>query len=79
MGEVVQLIASPVCQETVNELVALLQEARAGELVGLAYVAMHPGQVYTANVVGKAEKSPVFTLGAIQTLTAYLLTLVTPK
>lgn len=79
MGEVVKLVPSPVSQDTVDELFALLQEARAGKIIGLTYVALHPGKEFTADVVGQSRKVPLFTLGTVQRLNQYLLDLHSSK
>lgn len=52
MGEVLQLIRQTVSHETVAALEALLQEAQAGKITGLAYVAIHQGGDFTADAVG---------------------------
>lgn len=79
MGEVIHLARSPVSRRTVDELAALLHEARSGEVVGLAYVALHRGQVFTADYVGHAKVVPVYTLGAIHFLSDHIVGLKTLK
>ena len=79
MGLVVKLVPSPVSKDTVDELAALLQEARAGKVIGLAYVALHKGQVFTADYVGQAKAAPIFTLGAIRVLSDHIVGIKPPK
>ena len=79
MGEVVKLVPSTVSKDTVDELIALLHEARAGEIVGIAYVALHPGQVFTADFIGHARTASIFTLGAIRFLSDHIVDTKDPK
>lgn len=57
-----------VSAETVSELETLLAEAKAGQLTGLAYVAMHRGADFSVNVRGRARFIPTHTLGALESL-----------
>lgn len=54
--------------QVLEALSYLLQEAQAGRITGLAYVALKPGLDFTANVVGDARKSPVLALGLASSL-----------
>ena len=55
------------CKETIAELEQLLLEARAGKLVGLAFVA-HYRDEYTVDAIGRAMTHPTLTRGAIAAL-----------
>jgi hypothetical protein len=54
--------------DTVQRLRSLLEQAEAGELVGLAWVAMYRGRDYTVNTCGAMHKNPTFCRGAIAAL-----------
>lgn len=42
-----------------------MTEARAGDLVGLAFVAVYHGYDYTADIAGEARRNPTFTRGML--------------
>ncbi len=73
MSRVVRLAERRTSKETIETLKALLAEARAGEIVGLAYIALQQGAEYTADVTGSCKTSRVITVGAIQFLVHRLL------
>lgn len=73
MGMVVRLVQRQASQETIDVLTALLAEARRGEIVGLAYVAMHQRMHYTADVKGAAKTLRAYTVCALRHLEAHLL------
>ena len=56
-----------VCQRTILALERLITQARAGELVGLAYVAVHRKQ-FTIDCIGRAEDNPILTRGMLACL-----------
>lgn len=62
------VIAAPVDQHTVDTLNKLLEEARSGKIVGIAYVALHQGPDYSGDVIGHARQHPIFTLGVVKAL-----------
>ncbi len=68
MGIVISLAQTRPSQETIDALTALLAEARSGAVVGLAYVAVHKEDEFTADVLGTAKTSPVLTIGMLQIL-----------
>lgn len=76
MGAIVSIAQGQVSQETIDALLALLAEARAGHVVGLAYVAIHPMRDYSADILGAAKSSPTFTRGALLSLDDYLSSLI---
>lgn len=55
-------------QETIETCRSLLREAEAGNVVGLAYMALHRGSDYSGHVVGRAKHTPVFALGLLRAL-----------
>ncbi len=73
MGEIVRLVQHAVSDETVAALSYLLQEARAGHVVGLAYIALHNSSSdYSADATGAARISRTFTMGALLRLNDYI-------
>jgi hypothetical protein len=75
MGEVIKLSPTTVSQETVDTLTSLLADARSGKVIGLTFVALHPGRRFEADCVGQSKTSVVFTLGALQCLESYIVAL----
>lgn len=67
-GKVVRLVPSAISQDTIAALEDLLTEARAGRVVGLAYVAMHKVYDYTVDVAGECKSTPTHTRGMLLTL-----------
>ena len=68
MAPVLKLAQPSSSTETVETLLRLLSEARAGQVVGLAYVALHSGARYSGDVVGRARAFPLYTLGLCKAL-----------
>lgn len=54
--------------DTISALEDLLQDARPGELIGLAYVAMRLDRGYSVGVAGETKRSPTFTRGMLRLL-----------
>lgn len=55
-------------QEIIAALRKLLAQAEAGEVVGLAYVAMMPSWAYQGDVIGIALQKPLVALGLASAL-----------
>lgn len=64
-----------VSQETIDLLEQLLEEARKGEVVGIAYVAQLVGGQVGMNIEGELLGDPMFTAGALQLLEQRVLAL----
>lgn len=62
------VVESTVSQDTVQYLEELLAMARAGEVIGVAYVAMLKRRKYIANTAGEAHRNPTFTRGMLRAL-----------
>lgn len=75
MGDVIKLLPPRVSRDTVETLIALLSEARSGRVIGLSYVALHQGMKFSADIVGESKRSSIYTLGTIQCLNNYVLTI----
>jgi hypothetical protein len=54
--------------DTVAVLVELLDLARSGQLIGVAYVGMFKRRHLQTGTTGEASRSPVFTVGAVRVL-----------
>lgn len=64
-GKVVRLVRPAVSREAVEELEHLLREAKAGRVIGLAYVAMHKAYDYSVDIAGETRRSPTLTRGML--------------
>lgn len=65
MGRIVTLAPSPGSDDTIAALEALLTEAKAKKLIGIAYVGIYPAREYVIDVAGEAKRAPVFTHGLV--------------
>lgn len=63
-----RLVEPPIDGPTVARLSELLEQAKRGEVVGIAYVTLGRGTEYSGDVVGRAANHPVFMLGAARAL-----------
>lgn len=77
-GRLYQL-RSPVSADTARAVDYLKQEITAGRIVGLAWVAIHPGQEYTVDFAGEARRVPTFARGTLNDLDDQLAHLVRTK
>lgn len=68
MGNVIQLAADAVDAATVEALTRLLEAAQTGQIVGLAYVALHAGPDFTADIVGHCRDHPLLCRGIASAL-----------
>ena len=57
-----------ISHDTVQCLRTLLARAEAGEVIGIAYAAMHRGRTYTVHACGEAHRNPTFTRGMVAAL-----------
>jgi hypothetical protein len=62
------VIGSPPATDTVQTLEYLLDLARRGELIGIAFVGMYKRRRIQTGTTGEASRSPVFTIGAVRVL-----------
>lgn len=79
VGGIVRLVRPAVSEDTVLAVAYLKQEIDAGRIVGLAWVAIHPGQYYSVDFAGEARKLPTFTRGMVEALSDQLAKLDLPK
>lgn len=73
---VLQLLGPAISSETVAVLDYLLLEARAGRVVGIAYVVVHRCRGYSCNAVGEPRREPTFTRGMLHVLDDQLAALI---
>lgn len=57
-----------VSRDTVECLRVLLQAAENGEVIGVAYAAMHKKRRYTVHTCGEAHRNPTFCRGMLAAL-----------
>ena len=62
------LVNEIISHDTIEALEFLLQEARSGELIGLAYGAMLKRRACIVDTAGEAYKNPLFALGVVSLL-----------
>lgn len=60
--------APPPCADTIECLERLLEEARRGQIVGVAVAAMRKGHKFATVVTGEAYCNPVFARGMVASL-----------
>lgn len=73
MGPIVELVPKKASEDTIAALETLLAEARAGNLIGLAYAGLCPARKYIIDVAGEARAAPVFTHGLVALLAHELI------
>jgi hypothetical protein len=61
-------VAPAVSGDTILTLDDLLRQARAGELIGVAFVALYKQREYVASATGEARRNPTFTRGMLAAL-----------
>jgi hypothetical protein len=64
------------CQDVVQRLEAMLEDARAGKLIGIAGVRLYRDRHYVFGVCGETERCPTFTRGMLRALDDHLADLV---
>jgi hypothetical protein len=67
-----KLVPNGVSTDTVRSLEYLLDEARKGNVIGVAYAAMFRKRSYVVNMTGEAHRSPTFARGMVATLNDHL-------
>jgi hypothetical protein len=55
-------------QDTVDALADLLDKAKRGEVVGVAYVALYRGCEFSADITGSVRQNPLLSRGIASTL-----------
>lgn len=62
------LIRDGVSNDTIACLAVLLEQAKRGELIGIAFAAALKGNNYIVNTAGEAYRNPVYARGIIAVL-----------
>lgn len=63
-----KLVEDAASEDVVQALEALLEQARRGELIGIAYAAMYKRRRYAVDTAGECRHSPTFTRGMVRAL-----------
>lgn len=71
-----RLVNDDISHETVEALEQLLAEARAGKILGFAYVAMRKRREFIGDAAGEAYRNPTFARGMVAALDDHLAELV---
>lgn len=79
MAQRLRIIRFPGSRHTVRALEALLAEANAGRLIGIAYVAMYSHREYGVGIDGETRRSPTFTRGMLHVLDDELAKLISER
>lgn len=67
-------VVDAVSTDTVQRLVELLDQAKRGELVGVAVGAIYKRSNFETFVTGEASRNPVFTMGVVALMHGQLST-----
>lgn len=67
------LAPEPISHDSVEALESLLNDAKKGDLIGVAFTAMYKKRSYVVNAAGEAHRNPTFSLGMVEVLNDYLL------
>ena len=62
------LVPDAISHDTIACLKELLARAKAGEVLGIAYVAMLRRRQYIADAAGECHRNPTFARGMVQAL-----------
>jgi hypothetical protein len=67
-----RLVPDSLSTDTVEALSELLEQAKAGNVKGLAFVAVYKGAQFIVNVAGELVSNPVLARGMVASLDDYL-------
>jgi len=63
-----KVVKDRVSQETIEVLSELLEHARRGEVIGIAFAAMYKQRKFIVHTAGEACREPIFTVGMLDFL-----------
>lgn len=63
-----KLVKDRVSQDTIEVLSALLEDAKRGEVIGIAFAAMYRQRKFIVDTAGEARQEPIFTIGMLDFL-----------
>jgi hypothetical protein len=64
----IRLVRPPINADVIEALEHLLDEARAGRIIGLAYVSYHGGRDHNVGAAGVAREVPELSIGFLREL-----------
>lgn len=67
-----KLVPDDVSPDIVDALAQLLDGAKAGEIIGLGFVAVYKRREYIVNVAGELRRNPTLARGMVASLDDYL-------
>lgn len=73
MKQPFELVTDSISHDSVEALQMLLQQAKSGELIGVAFAAMYRKGSFVVNTAGEAHRSPTFARGMIAALDDHLM------
>ncbi len=77
--KILHLVDPQADPQVIATLRKLLAQAEAGQIVGLAYIAMMPGWQYSGDLVGLALQQPLVALGLASALEHQITTFLQKK
>ena len=63
-----RLVPDSLSHDTIEALQSLLDDARAGRIIGIAFCAMYKQRRFIVNTAGEAHRNPVFARGMVACL-----------
>lgn len=72
MKRTYRLVPDRISDDTVVALEELLEDARAGRLIGMAFAGMYQQRKYIVNTTGEVTRSPTFARGMVAVLDDYI-------
>ncbi len=63
-----RLVPDDLSDDTVEALQELLEDARKGHIIGVAFCAMYKQRKFIVNTAGEARRNPIFTRGMVSCL-----------
>lgn len=63
-----RLVPDTISHDTVEALQTLLDDARRGQIIGVAFCAMYKRREFIVNTAGEAHRNPTFTRGMVACL-----------
>ena len=70
---ILRLVANEPNRETIECLEQLLEEARSGQVIGIAYAAMYQRRSYVVDTAGEAYRNTTWSLGMVEALKRHIL------
>jgi hypothetical protein len=67
-----QLVPDKISHDTIKALEELLDHAKRGEVIGLAFAAMYKQRKFIVNTAGEAHRNPILTKGMLACLSEKL-------